>query len=113
MPGEGVFVAAWGVQAEAAGQGESVPDSNPALAVQSMPEDNLGAAGFCDAVSLVCGGGNRKGGGRAGRRGKKLETNGGERGWVVPADNAEMVQVLWRGSSPLAGSSPEATGPAG
>ena len=40
---ERVFGEAWGVLAEAARDGESTRSPNPALAVQSVPEDHLGA----------------------------------------------------------------------
>jgi hypothetical protein len=58
VPGNRVFGKAWGVLAEAAGRGESVPHSNPALAVQGVSAHAIGAAGLCDAVSLVSGRGH-------------------------------------------------------
>lgn len=85
-----VFGKAWGVLAEAAGRGESVPHSNPALAVQGMSAHAIGTAGLCDAVSLVSGRGHSRGSSRAGRGRGYLGAITGERGRIaVPADNAK------------------------
>ena len=90
MPGNRVFGKAWGVLAEAAGRGAGLPDPNQALAVQGVSAYAIGAAGLCDAVSLVSGRGHSRGSSRAGRGLGYLGAITGERGRIaVPADNAK------------------------